>query len=448
MTVGRRSRAQALTVWINGIRVARWAIPTRGAMELVYDPAWVASAEGRPLSLSLPMNAEGVPLRGDRVAFFFDNLLPDSETLRQRIRERFRAGSIEAFDLLGEVGRDCVGALQLLPDGQPPEGQREIRATPMNEEEIERVLLACQAKTGLFSGQLDDDFRISLAGAQEKTALLRHGGRWCKPHGATPTTHIFKLALGLVGSHRLDMSTSVENEWLCAQLLAAYGVPVARCEVAEFGATKTLIVERFDRRLHSSGAYWLRLPLEDFCQATGAPGSKKYEADGGPGLGDLARILGASEDGPQDLATLLRAQLLFWMLAATDGHAKNFSIYLLAQGRLRLAPLYDVLSAWPVVGAGAREIHRNKLKMAMALQGTQKHYNLARIARHHFNTTARRCGLSNGMEFIIEEVLARTPGAIQSVEASLPPGFPPGLFDAVTAGLRESAERLAAMPAE
>lgn len=33
----------------------------------------------------------------------------------------------------------------------------------------------------------EDVFRISIAGAQEKTALLRHEGVWSRPLGLAPT---------------------------------------------------------------------------------------------------------------------------------------------------------------------------------------------------------------------------------------------------------------------
>lgn len=119
-------------------------------------------------------------------------------------------------------------------------------------------------------GQPADDedlFRISLAGAQEKTAFTRYRRRWCRPHGATPTTHIFKLPLGLVGgSRRVDLSDSVENEWLCAQLLRELGLPVANTEMAEFDGQKVLIVERFDRAWMDGKKWIARLPQEDFAR--------------------------------------------------------------------------------------------------------------------------------------------------------------------------------------
>lgn len=414
-------------------------------MEFSYDATWVVAKEARPLSLSLPINLDGQPVRGEKVGYFFDNLLPDSVLIRQRLRARFHTQSGDAFDLLEAVGRDCVGAIQLLPDGSAPTGVFEIAASPLSALQVEKQLLGAVSPASAALTEADD-FRISIAGAQEKTALTWHAGRWCKPHGSTPTTHIFKLPLGLVGGQQLDMTDSLENEWLCAQLLTAYGVPVASSELKQFGASKALVVTRFDRALHPSQRYWLRLPQEDLCQATGTPSSSKYESDGGPGLLAIASVLQGSQSRSEDLATLLRAQLLFWMLAATDGHAKNFSIHLLPQGRFRLTPLYDVLSAWPIVGSRQNQVHATKLKLAMALRGTNKHYRIRDITRRHFNLAAQHSGLGNDMEPLIAEVIAKTPAAIESVAGKLSKNFPAKLFEAVTTGLQRAAKQLERMP--
>ena len=412
-------------------------------MEFSYAQTWLEAEAARPLSLSLPLNHDGQAIKGERVGYFFDNLLPDSAQIRQRLQARFHTRSDDAFDLLEAIGRDCVGAVQILPDDAEPSGVFEIDATPLSPSEIERHLLdAASANSRLRE---DDDFRISLAGAQEKTALTWHEGRWCKPHAATPTTHIFKLPLGLVGGQRLDMSESLENEWLCGRILAAYGVPVAASEVRQFGTSKSLVVARFDRALHSSERYWLRLPQEDLCQGTGTASSSKYDSDGGPGLLTVSRILQGSEARDEDLSTLLRAQLLFWMLAATDGHAKNFSIRLLEQGRYRLTPLYDVISAWPIAGSRQNQIQPSKLKLAMALPGTRKHYRLNEITRRHFNLAAQKSGLGPDMELIITEVLTRTPSVLESVAHQLPRAFPAKLFESVSGGLQRAAKQLERM---
>ena len=136
------------------------------------------------------------------------------------------------------------------------------------------------------------------------------------------------------------------------------------------------------------------------------------------------------------------------MLAATDGHAKNFSIRLLAQGRYRLTPLYDVLSAWPVTGPRQNQVHPKKLKLAMALLGTNKHYRIAEIHRRHFNMTAHQCGLGSDMETIIAEVIEKTPSVIESVGARLPKNFPEKIFNSVTTGLQKAADQIDAMAPE
>lgn len=440
--MGRRSHARALNAWMNGKLVGEWRLPTRGPMEFLYDDAWKRAPEARPLSLSLPLTLDPVPLKGDAVRNYFDNLLPDSDNIRARLQSRFRTDSKDAFDLLEAIGRDCVGAVQLLPPDQDPVDVFEIHADPIDEGEIERILTVTVSSTWALNIRDDEDFRISIAGAQEKTAFIWHQGQWCRPQGSTPTTHIFKLPLGLVGNRQADMRSSVENEWLCAQILAGFGLPVAACEIARFGKQKALIVERFDRRLAENGQYWLRLPQEDFCQATGLPPRLKYEADGGPGLLDIARILQNSEAREDDLRTLLTAQLLFWALAATDGHAKNFSISLLAGGRYRLTPLYDVLSAWPVTGAGENLLDRQKLKLAMALRGKNVHYRLRDIQRRHFIESAAKCGFGGDMDQIITGCSRRCATVLHEIEARLPADFPEDVFSAVAKGLTESFDRL------
>ena len=446
--MGRRSQSRVLNVWANGLLVGQWRMPARGPMEFQYDPAWVGSPEARPLSLSLPISLDNLPIKGDVVGYFFDNLLPDSDSIRKRVQQRFRTTHNDAFGLLEAIGRDCVGAVQLLPEGIKPEDVLSIHAEPLNDEAIERLLTSTVA-SGIPGepSEESDDFRISIAGAQEKTALIWHEGKWCKPHGSTPTTHIFKLPLGLVGHMQADMRTSVENEWLCSKILEGYGIDVAKCEIRQFGSQKALIVERFDRQLHSSGEYWLRLPQEDFCQATGTPASKKYEVDGGPGLVDIAKILQGSDARDKDLATLLQAQLLFWMLAATDGHAKNFSIRLLAGGRYQMTRLYDVLSTWPVIGDGPNQLDWYKRKLAMALRGKSPHYRLRDIQRRHFNESARRCGLGSDMESIIQNTIDMTPNVLEKVGNNLPKGFPLDVFDTIAAGVQSMAKVLREMPA-
>ena len=446
--MARRSKTQTLALWANGTCVGRWTVSARGDTELRYDPAWRTSSVGRPLSLSLPFGLGDEPLKGPAVEHYFDNLLPDSSAIRNRVAERFRTGSVEAFDLLSAIGRDCVGALQFLPDGAVPRGHDRVEGVEVDETAIERHLLEVVTPDRFGTARdPDDDFRISLAGAQEKDAFLRWNGRWMKPRGATPTTHIFKLPLGLVGGRQADFSTSVDNEWLCLKLLAAYGLPVPHAEIASFGQQRVLVVERFDRVVSSDGSRLLRLVQEDFCQATGTSPLVKYEAEGGPGLGALFTLLQQSVDAERDLRTLMASQLLFWMLRAPDGHAKNFSIHLLPGGRYRLTPLYDVMSAYPVMGDGPNQWSPRELKLAMALVGKNRHYEAEHIQRRHFNSTAKRFGYGETAEPLIQALVERTPAVIDEVQRMLPPGFSNDVADKVLSGLQDAARALEAMSA-
>ena len=438
---------KALGIWSNGVHVGHWRIGARGHSELHYAPAWVNSPLGRPLSLSLPLGVVGLtnsPLRGEAVENYFDNLLPDSEQLRQRVASRYGAASMSAFDLLERIGRDCVGAVQLLPEGDTPQGLEKIEGDVLSDEAVEKYLDRALASATFGADETsDDDVRISLAGAQEKTALLRHNNQWIRPRGSTPTTHILKLPLGLVGHRRIDLTQSVDNEWVCLNLLAEVGIPAARCEIHTFGARRVLSVERFDRKLHSSGNWWLRLPQEDFCQVLGKPRHLKYEADGGPGLADIAKVLRYSETALEDLKQFFLCQVAFWLLAAPDGHAKNFSIHLLPQGRYRLTPAYDVISIWPMEGSGPNQWSWFDAKLAMALPGKHKHYRMKDIEKRHFLGMGEPLGLQSEMEKWLNALLIEWPLAVDRLRSRLPESVDRELAEKIFMKSALAANRLA-----
>lgn len=415
--MGRPSKSRVLSVWMNGERVGEWRRSSIGGQEFLYAESWLASSAARPISLSLPLRPSRTPYR-DGVEAFFDNFLPDNRQIRERIQRRFQTPSIGAFDLLAEIGRDCVGALQLMREDQSPRDVRRITVEPLSVAGVADLLSRSLGEPLDREQGEDVAFRISLAGAQEKTALLYRDGAWQRPTQTTPTTHILKLPLG-VSPQGIDLSSSVENEWLCSQIAKAYGLPVANCWIEVFADYKVLVVERFDRRLASGRNWYLRLPQEDFCQATATSPGLKYENDGGPGISKIMELLLGSEQAEQDRRDFMRTQLVFWLLAAIDGHAKNFSLFLLPGGGYRLTPRYDILSAYPVLGHGRGKLAREKIKMAMALQGKNRHYRWTEIRGRHFLETAKRCGLTD-MKAVMEEVIAKTPGVVEQVRGRIP----------------------------
>ncbi|HCD5573406.1 TPA: HipA domain-containing protein, partial [Escherichia coli] len=255
------------------------------------------------------------------------------------------------FDLLSEIGRDSVGAVTLIPEDETV--THPIMAwEKLTEARLEEVLTAYKADIPLGMIREENDFRISVAGAQEKTALLRIGNDWCIPKGITPTTHIIKLPIGEIRQPNatLDLSQSVDNEYYCLLLAKELGLNVPDAEIIKAGNVRALAVERFDRRWNAERTVLLRLPQEDMCQTFGLPSSVKYESDGGPGIARIMAFLMGSSEALKDRYDFMKFQVFQWLIGATDGHAKNFSVFIQAGGSYRLTPFYDIISAFPVLG--------------------------------------------------------------------------------------------------
>jgi len=430
----RKFRGTALGVWMNGERVGDWRSKRNAEDEFEYEPGWFDSPARRPISLSLPMLAPGHVERGPHVASFFDNLLPDRDDIRRALQQSKRATSSSAFDLLRAVGRDCIGAIQLLPPDESPANIRSIEADPLDEAAVAAILRAAPTSQGLAGSQ--HDLRISLAGAQDKTALLRRDGQWMQPRGSTPTTHILKLPMGAIGAVAADFSVSVDVEHLCACLLDELGMPVAKTEIVRFEDQRVLVVERFDRRWMDGGRWIARIPQEDFCQVLKRSRDRKHESDGGPGMREIDQVLQSSLRPLEDRITFMRSQILFWLLAAIDGHAKNFSVQIRPGGAFALAPLYDVLSAYPVIGRGARQFSPFDVKLAMAPPGTKnRHYRLHEILPRHWFAACSALQLALDVDAFIAELQAALPAALERTASRLPDDFSDLVRDSIFNGV-------------
>jgi serine/threonine-protein kinase HipA len=311
-----------------------------------------------------------------------------------------------------------------------------IDTRPVSDEEIAKIV-SDLARNPLGIGE-DQEFRISLAGAQEKTALLYWDGKWHVPHGTTATTHILKPQIGRL-PNGTDLSNSVENEHFCLELVAALGLPVAKSQIVDFAGKRVLSIERFDRTRTRDGRL-LRLPQEDCCQALSVPPSRKYESDGGPGIRDIYDLLKGSDSPEEDQKTLFKAQIVFWLLGATDGHAKNFSLRLSPGGRFRLTPLYDIVSTQPSLDA--KQISRNQMKLAMAV-GTNRHYVVHTILGRHFKQTADACGLpAKTLNEIIHEIRDTGKASIEATVSRLPTDFPGHIAESISKAAKRRIDSL------
>ncbi len=417
----RAVQAITLNVLMNGYSVGCLRKSPSGAMSFRYDKEWLLTESTRPISLSLPLTNKNY--EDERVYNFFDNLLPDNKNIRSKIQSRFKISTNQPFDLLRAIGADCVGAIQICENQQPIPNVKTITTKPLSTTEIAKILTGYQ-HTPLGIMTEVDDFRISIAGAQEKTALLLYNEQWCRPAAATPTSHIFKLPIGFISHSNLDLQDSCENEWLCLEISKAFGLPTANAQIQVFDGVKVLVVERFDRRWSADKSWLMRLPQEDFCQALGVSSNLKYQADGGPGIVEIMKLLMGAKNAEADREQFFRSQVLFWLLGAIDGHAKNFSIYIDTGGSYRLTPLYDVISAYPLIEN--KSLSAQKVKMAMSLKGTSgNHYLWSKIQPRHFLATARAIDFSETKATrIVQEMLEKAVLVAQEVSEKLPSEFP------------------------
>ncbi|MFV2060561.1 MAG: type II toxin-antitoxin system HipA family toxin [Gammaproteobacteria bacterium] len=425
----------SLYLYMNGHEVGEYIQRSNGAQEFMYSDSWLERNTAVPLSLSLPLTDKSHT--GERVYNYFDNLLPDSADIRNRIQTRFGAKTNQAFDLLTHIGIDCVGAIQFISNKADVDVKK-IESTPLSEQEIAESLR--NYKTLPLGMSKDHDFRISLAGAQEKTALLWHDGKWQRPLNATPTSHIFKLPIGRIEHAGIDLSDSVENEWLCLEILREFGLPVPKISIETFEDSKVLVVERFDRELHKDKTWIIRHPQEDMCQANGIAPSLKYESDGGPGIKTIMELLKSSINPEEDRKQFMKTVFLFWLLGAIDGHAKNFSIFLKQGGRFQLTPIYDVISGYPL--EAKRQVESKKMKLAMALHSKNTHYKLHEIMPRHWFNQARKVNFPESeMQMIIDETLNSIDNVILNVSKKLPHNFPDDIVTSIVEGMRKASSK-------
>ena len=441
MASNARTADKILLVLMNGLLIGHLKKSAEGGISFQYDTTWLTTPNNYPISLHLPLE----PSRhsGDVVYNFCDNLLPDNPAVRTHVQQRFEVKSSHPFDLLEVIGKDCIGAIQLHADTEIPDTTKTISGSPLSIKELQKKIISSR-NSPLGMDESHEEFRISLAGAQDKTGLLWHDEKWQSPEGTTPTTHIIKLPIGKIDHNEIDLSDSVDNEWLCLKILGLYGLDVTESERLTIGETTVLSVERFDRSLAKDKSWIMRLPQEDMCQALGFSLGNKYEADGGPGIPEIMKLLEGSKHAEKDRADFLKAIFLFWLMAAPDGHAKNFSIFIEKNGKFRLTPLYDVISVYPLITNG-RGLQHHNFKMAMSLRGSKRYYKLGdpfAFTLEHFLSTAELCEFSRDeMRQIIENILAQTEQVLRQAEALLPDDFKESVSTAIFEGISLAARK-------
>lgn len=316
-----------LAVWKAGDRIGT-ITETRRALTFIYAPAACASGLGRPV-ISVALPTQVAPYRGARVRAFFDGLLPEGDT-RQMLAYDLGLDPGDVIGLLAALGRDCAGALVILPDDEEP--AKPGAPTLITDDDVAERLRALR-----FSPLgIDERVRVSLAGVQEKLLLARVGDRWALPIDGAPSTHILKPPHPFLHG-------SVANEACAMRLCHHSGLAVAPVEVRVVGGIEVLVIERYDRARRPDGTV-VRLHQEDLCQAQSLETSRKYEQAGGATLRGCARtVRDWTADPDAELDAMLRWLTAVIIVGNADAHAKNLSLLHTDDGAVRLAPTYDML---------------------------------------------------------------------------------------------------------
>lgn len=421
--VTQKTPRQSLHVLMNGRLIGSVKKTTHDNLNFTYAKTWLDTPGARPISLSLPLLNK--PFKTNQVQHFFDNLLPDNPKIKSRIQAKFKTKSGHTFDLLAAIGKECAGALQFIP-GRIPIFNPKIRFEPLKDTTIAARLRDIKNyPLGMAAGL--DTFCLTLSGSKEKAAFLYHSDTWARPRDKTPTSHILKLPT--------TIPNQLENEWLCLKITEAFGLPVAHAHLLHFEDIQTLAIKRFDRQYSSDKSWLMRLPTEDLCQALGVPSLSKYTQDGGPDIKTIMRFLLGSANPIHDRDVFYCSQILFWLLAATDGHAKNFSIFIQPEGKYHLTPLYDISSSYPLMAQ--KSIHPEKIQMAMPLHTKPATLHWHQIKRQHFLETAKSIHYSvERAEAILDDMLTRVDSVIEQVAINLPLHFPKGVSEPIFEGMR------------
>lgn len=368
---------KTLRVILHGNYVADLLQEPSGAKKLSYRPGL-----DRPASLSIALPYRKEPYTNKKVTAFIEGLIPEGEAVRQSLQREFGLSTWRnPFLLLEHIGRDCAGAVQLIPEDihARPE-HTENTLVPVTEQDIcnrLRSLIQSQGSNWIMSRE-----SWSLAGAQSKFALRQRDGHWYEARGDEPTTHIIKPGIR-------DLEDQALNEHLCLRTLEKLGIPVAKTQFTDFGGVCALVVERFDR--HRLGPQVTRIHQEDLCQAFSLLPDKKYESAGGPSALKITAMLKevASDD---DVEKFIHGLIANYLLGAPDAHAKNYSLIHSRDGSVRLAPLYDIASGLPyerLPHNGIPGRNDGLGKSAMSIGGEKR---FGKVSRRHWTRFARQSG--------------------------------------------------------
>jgi len=389
-----------LCVLIDGGEIGSVIQDARGKFRFAYEETYRKSPAAIPLSISMPLS---VAEHDDKaIRPFLWGLLPDNDDTLNNWGRRFGVNPRNPFNLLGEVGEDLQGAIQIVLKDKIGDLKKREGTTPLSRDVLAKSFAVLIRDPGAIQFAPGGG-QFSLAGAQRKKALYLVNGKWYEPRGRTPSTHILKPPIvGLAGQ--------VENEMFCVRLAPRVGLPAPKCWTETFGDIPVVVIERYDRirlkgrkilPIDTAGGEVHRVHQEDSCQALKVDPRNKYQRDGCPGMKAIMELLSGSGKPGEDRDRFMRACAFNFVIRGTDAHAKNYGLLLSAGSRYRLAPLYDIASWLPY-----SKNHRDD-RLAMSVDG---YYHFDRILPRHWENEAKKSGYDPHRAVAhVRDLIARVP---------------------------------------
>lgn len=331
-----------LAVWLDDVHVATLDEPRSRQLRLRYTGAAVRrfGVGATVISASLPVRPEPYSVGDSRP--ILEGLLPEGEA-RTRIELQLGIPRGDTYKLLAAIGKDCAGAIVILPPGEEP--VRELgEVRPLTNEGLADEL----ADLVEHPLGITDDVRLSLAGMMDKLLLATlPDGRWGRPVDGAPSTHILKPEPdrypGLARLEAYGLALARAAGLRTAEARVVFGEEIGSTSLAPY-----LAVTRYDREVLADGSV-RRIHQEDFCQATGR--MTKYEFEGGPSYLDVTGVLRRFSTALRDdLSDLVKTMAMTVAVGNADAHGRNLSMLYDGTTR-RLAPLYDIVPTTSLVPA-------------------------------------------------------------------------------------------------
>lgn len=377
-----------------------------------------------PISVSMPIRQEAY--NNNDTQKFFANLLPEGNP-REKIAKFYNIKE-SLFPMLKEIGGECAGAISLYPEtNHNIEVDKNQEAELFTRKEFNKHINSLPNRPLSIGNRI----RLSLAGAQAKTAMLIKEEDFVKlysnavpykfeiygsddidiyrPSATEFSTHIVKPKIK-------GLRDTVYNELFC--MLLAYNLfdgkdnlVIPRVTLYRDNDTECLFVQRYDRYFYSNinepKDRFERLHQEDFCQVLSIYPEKKYQEDGGVSIKQCFGIVNQHITfKSESIDRMLNIIIFNYLIGNCDAHGKNFSIIHNSMlipsmdsnlfGRFYHDLYGDVISLAPFYDLMSTEIYNSvdelgdTQKMAMSIGGE---YDPKKITLAHFDRMVKELNI-------------------------------------------------------